>query len=84
MGRAFMYHDVQKGDEVTVQHYVSLTRVADSRYELRTNTDVTVVPPNGAAVRFADRSGRMQLAVEGRIPRRELPSGAPAEVHIGG
>lgn len=72
-GQAFRYHDVQRGDEVLVQHYVSLTRVSPRTYELRTNTDVTLAAPSGSRISYKDRSGRVQTADAGRIPRKALP-----------
>jgi hypothetical protein len=82
-GQAFVYRDVQGGDRVTVHHWVRLTRVANNQYQLRTNTDVTIAPPGGAAVRFTDRSGQSRLAVDGHIPRRQLPTNEPADVFVG-
>ncbi len=73
VGQAFRYHDVQPGDQVVVHHYVDLHRTTPATYTLRTNTDVTVAPPDGRQVSYINKAKQRRKAVDGRIVRSDLP-----------
>jgi hypothetical protein len=81
-GQTYTYHDVQPGDTVTVQHHLSLVRVATRAYTLRTNTDVTVAAPQKATVRYVARSGQTKAAEAGRIRRADLARGGETTVTL--
>lgn len=68
-----VYHDVQPGDTVTVDHYLSVRRIDEGRYELRTNTDMILYVRNSKAIKYVDGEGKVVTAENGRIPRASLP-----------
>lgn len=82
VGQTFYYHDIQPGDNVAVQHYASLIRVSPRTYQLRANTDVTLVAPEKAKIQYLDQLGRMKTAVAGEIPRRDLPPSGETTVTL--
>ncbi|MBN1341339.1 MAG: heparinase II/III family protein [Phycisphaerae bacterium] len=83
-GQAYIYHDVQPGDFVTVQHYASMVRVNDGQYALRTNTDVTITAPDGAAITYVNKLGMNTKAKGNRIPRSNLPRSGETTIKLAG
>jgi len=80
VGQVFHYHDLQPGDEATIQHHLALTGVSPRTYALRTNTDVKLVPPGQGSLRILGESGRDVRSPNGVIRRAELPTSGPGTV----
>lgn len=72
-GDEIWYHDVKPGDEAMFQHYASIRKIADKKYRLRTNADVSLSIPGKSQFKYTSRNKGEIIATDGKIKRQNLP-----------